>query len=405
MISQKTKSITLTEALILTVLIFTPIFTLQESLALIHPEQRAYINTSSTLTPWYIKGIKDLFFISIILVSFLKIIETLSIQKNTIYFIVAILLLILIPAYYFHSNTLIYLSGIRWLIPFILIAFLFNHINDELLQKMGTILFYLFILHFVMQLIQFFFSYGYYGQNSFGLSKRNTGIFYIPSTAAVFTLMTLFFSKYYMKKNLEKKLFFLIPISILLTASGTGVGVYIIFFVIYYLKNHYLRFLPIILIFSGLVILFLLDYFPGRTGLVEQSFGPRYLHLKQAIMHATLLPEYFGYGTSTAELISNKNNYDFILPMTDSFYASYIINLGIINTILLIFILILLFFKFVYSQDKQKLIFLSICSLIALTTSITESFPMNLIFSVMIAYYIDPKNNNEQYSDKTLSHK
>ena len=144
MISQKVKSITLTEALILTALIFTPIFTFQESLALILPEQRAYINTSSTLTPWYIKGIKDFFFISIILVSFLKIIETLSIKKN---FIAAILLLVLIPAYYFHSSTLIYMSGIRWLIPFILIAFLFDHINEELLQKMGTILFYLFILH------------------------------------------------------------------------------------------------------------------------------------------------------------------------------------------------------------------------------------------------------------------
>ena len=403
--SHKSKSITKIEILILTALLITPLFTLQESMALMFSEQRVYINTSSTLTPWYIKGIKDFFFMSIILICFLKIIETLSVKLNTVYFIAVILLLILLPAYYYHSDTLIYLSGIRWLMPLILIAFLFGNINKELLQKMGTILFYLFILHFTVQLIQFFFSYGYYGLNSIGLSKRNTGIFYIPSTSAVLSLITLFFSKYYMKKNYEKKISFLIPISILLTASGTGVGVYIIFFVIYYLKNYYLRFLPIILIFLGLALLLLLDYFPGRAGLVEQSLGPRYLHLKEAIIHATVLPQYFGYGTSTAELINNKYSYNLILPMTDSFYASYIINLGIINTLLLMTVLIILLFKFVQSQNKEKLIFLSICSLIALTTSITESYPMNLIFSVLVAYYVDPRDEKEQYSDKQLLHK
>ena len=405
MMSHKSKSITKIEILILTALLITPLFTFQESMALIFAEERAYINTSSTLTPWYIKGIKDFFFMSIVLICFLKIIETLSVKLNTVYFIAAILLLILLPAYYYHSDTLIYLSGIRWLMPLILIAFLFGNINKELSQKMGTILFYLFILHFTVQLIQFFFSYGYYGLNSIGLSKRNTGIFYIPSTSAVFALITLFFSKYYMKKNLEKKIFFLIPISILLTASGTGVGVYIIFFVIYYLKNYYLKFLPLILIILGLALLLLLDYFPGRTGLVEQSLGPRYLHLKEAIIHATFLPQYFGYGTSTAELIKNKYSFNLTLPMTDSFYASYIINLGIINTLLLMTVLVILLFKFVKSQNKEKLIFLSICSLIALTTSITESYPMNLIFSVLVAYYIDPGDEKEQYSDKQLLHK
>ena len=91
--------------------------------------------------------------------------------------------------------------------------------------------------------------------------------------------------------------------------------------------------------------------------------------------------------------------------MTDSFYASYIINLGIINTLLLMTVLVILLFKFVKSQNKEKLIFLSICSLIALTTSITESYPMNLIFSVLVAYYIDPGDEKEQYSDKQLLHK
>ena len=71
-------------------------FTFQESISLILPEGRAYINTSSTITHMYIKGIKDLFFISIILICFLKIIDTLSIRYSTAYFLMAIFLLILL---------------------------------------------------------------------------------------------------------------------------------------------------------------------------------------------------------------------------------------------------------------------------------------------------------------------
>ena len=392
----KDRSITSIEFLILLALLLTPIFTIQESLALIFLDQRQQINTSNTITSTYIKALKDLFFIIIILMSFLIIAQSLSVKRNTLRFLGVILFLILLPAYYYHTNILVYLSGIRWLLPFILAAFLFGHIDRNLLQKMGTIMFYIFIAHFLIQILQFLFSYGYYGLNSFGLSGRNPGIFYVPSTAAVFVLMVLFFSKFYMKKSLEKKISYLIPISILLTASGTGVGVYIIFFTVYYLRGKYIRFMPVILIFIGITLLLVLDYYPGRSGLVEDSLGARYMHVKEALVHATLLPEYFGYGTATAELINNKFNSGFILPRTDSFYASLIVNLGLINFSLIVIGLFILFVRLTGSHDKGKLIFFMICSSIALTTSITESYPMNLILAVHIAYYLNPKEQNKR---------
>ncbi len=392
----KTSSLNSIGFLILLALIITPIFTIQESLALISVDQRNQINTSNTITPVYIKALKDLFFITIILMSFLIIAQSLTVKRDTLRFLGVIFFLILLPAYYYHTNILVYLSGIRWLLPFILAAFLFGHIDRDLLQKMGTVMFYIFIIHFSIQITQFLFSYGYFGLNAFGLSGRNPGIFYVPSTAAVFVIMVLFFSKYYMKKSLEKKISYLIPISILLTASGTGVGVYIIFFTIYYLRENYIRFMPVILIFIGITLLFILNYFPGRSGLVEDSLGARYVHFKEALFHATLLPEYFGYGTATAELIRNKFNYEFLLPRTDSFYASLIVNLGLINFLLVVLGLFILFVNITVSQDKEKLILFIICSLIAVTTSITESYPMNLIFSVLIAYHFNPKEQNER---------
>ena len=400
MILSKYRSITLIEFLILFVLLLTPIFTFQEFMAYLTLEQRGLINTSDTLTSPYIKMIKDLFFISIIFISFLLILQSLKIERNLIYFFGITLLFILLPAYAYHSNILVFLSGIRWLMPLFMAAFLLGHIDENLLKKMGTIMFYLFILHFIMQVIQFFFSYGYYGLNSIGLSERNPGIFYIPSTGAVFTIIVLFFSKYYMSENQEKNISYLIPISILLTASGTGIGIYIIFFIVYYMRKSIMPFLPIILLIAAGLLLLLLNIFPGRDGLVEDSLGPRLIHFKEALLNASYMPEYFGYGTTTAELIRNKFDLDFVMARTDSFYTSTIVNLGLINSIILLIVILAQFILLNKSQDKEKLLFLIIFALISVTAPITESYPANLIFAVFLAYYIQPKKINNRTSDE-----
>ncbi len=392
MIFNKTSSATRIEKLILLILLLTPIFSFQESLALLIEERRGLVNTSNILTSVYIKGLKDLFFILIISSSLLMIIKTLSIKRATAVFLGFILVFILLPAYYYHSDFLIYLSGIRWMMPFILAAFLLSHIDRELIIKLGTIMFYLFIFHFIVQITQLFFSYGHFGLNTFGLSSRNPGIFYIPSTAAVFSILVLFFSKYYMREELERKIYYLIPISILLTASGTGIGIYIIFITIYYLKKNLLPFLPIFLIFLGIILLLSLDNLSGRSGLVEDSLGVRVKIFIDVLLNATYLPQHFGYGTATGLLIVNK--FDLNIPMisTDSWYASSIVNLGLINSFLILLTLLILFVVLTMSKDKEKLLFLIIFSLIAITTSITESYPANLILSVFLAYYIKPKN-------------
>ncbi len=397
MILNKTSSATRIEKLILLVLILTPIFSFQESLALLMEGRRGLVNTSNILTSVYIKGLKDLFFILIILISLLMIIEKLSIKRVTVVFLGFILVFILLPAYYYHSNVLIYLSGIRWIMPFILAAFLVSHVDKELIIKIGTIIFYLFIIHFIIQIIQLFFSYGYFGLNTFGLSSRNPGIFYIPSTAAVFAVLVLFFSKYYMRKEFERKIFYLIPISIFLTASGTGIGIYIIFMTIYYLKKSLLPFVPIFLIFVGIILLLSLDSLSGRSGLVENSLGVRLEIFIDVLLNATYLPQHFGYGTATGELIVNKFNLNIPMISTESWYASSIVNLGLINSLLILLTQLILFVVLTISKDKEKLLFLIIYSLVAITTSITESYPLNLILSVLLAYYIKPKNINDRF--------
>ena len=61
------------------------------------------------------------------------------------------------------------------------------------------------------------------------------------------------------------------------------------------------------------------------------------------------------------------------------------------------------------SKDKEKLLFLIIYALFAATSSVSESYPANLIFSILVAYYIKPKtdigkqNKNDELLQVSIS--
>ena len=383
--------------IILLVLILTPLFSFQESISLIFG---GIVNNSTTLTSSYIKGIKDFSFILIILISTILIIKKFSINRILLSFLFTSLIIIILPAFYFHDDIIIFLSGIRWLMPFILALFLINNINQELLYSIGKVLFYLFIVHFILQIFQLFFAGSYFGLNTFGLSIRNPGIFFIPSTAASFTILVLFFSKYYMDKKLVKKLIFLIPISIFLTASGTGIAVYIIFLFMFYLKKPYLPLTPLVLIFIGVILIFSLDTLSGRAGLMEKSLGTRLIIFRNVLNDGSLLSNNFGYGTSTGLLITNKYGLDFEIAIFDSWYATAIVNLGLLNSLIIFILILFLFIYLSFYKRKEQLLFFIIYLLIGTTTVFTESYPINLLFAILLAYYLRGKSyktsNNTQ---------
>lgn len=385
MLSNDIKLETLINRLILTILIMTPIFTIQESISLVFGDG-GFFNYSKAITPIYIKGLKDLFFIFIILISVIHIIQNLSINRMAARILGFMFLLVILPGFYFSTDILIFLSGLRWLIPFILIAFLIDNVDKDLLYKIGTILFYLFILHFTFQIIHYFFAINPY--------MRNPGIFIVPNTAAVFAIIVLFFSKFYMKANLEKKIHLLIPVSIFLTQSGTGIGIYVLFMIIFYTKRTALKYAPIIIIIVTVILLLYLDELSGRQGLVENSLGPRITIFLDVLRSSVLLPEYFGHGTATSYLIANGYGIDLDTVMTDSWYAGIVVNLGLLISSIVMAGIIYLFLKFINTWNKEKLLFLMIYLLFGVTSSISESYPANLLFSVIVAFYLKPKNIN-----------
>jgi hypothetical protein len=367
----------------------TPIFSLQESLGLIFG---GLINNSTALTPVYIKGIKDLIFFLIFLIFFFQLLIVPKLSKFS-FFLLVYIFSILFVGLVFHKELIIFLSGVRWLFPVILLPVFVKYIDINILHRIGGIIFFIFLNHFVFQILQLFYAGGWFGLNSFGLSARNPGIFFIPSTAAFFSIIVLFFATFYVENlKYRKVLFFLVPLSVLLTASGTGVAVYIVCFGLYIINKKMYIFLPIFSVMAFLFFFFFVDVLTGRTGLIEASFGVRVEIFFNLLNNANLFSNNLGFGTSTGYLIANEYGLDFDMTSTESTYASILVNLGSINFIFLVLLITIFIVIFWVRKNKEMLIFSLIFALFGATSSVLEAYPMNLLFSILLGYYIQRKN-------------
>lgn len=371
--------------IILFIFTITPIFTFQESLALVMGDVKSQ---TVSLTPVYIKILKDISFILLVVFTFLKITYSKKILKFNIFILIYLFFCIFI-AYVTKDNLLIFLSGMRWLLPIVLIFVLVPFVKKDLIVKMTYIGFYLFVFHFIMQIIQLFFSQGWYGFNSLGLSLRNPGLFFIPSTAAFFTILILFLNMFFMQNAKYKKMIFILaPLSILLTTSGSGIVVYFVIIFVYLLKKKYFIFLPLFILILFFLMLGSLDSIVGRDGFIAESFGTRLTIFFQVLENSHLLSAYFGYATNTSLLMGGYINSNLDGYVADSTYASILGNLGVAT--LIIVLLFIFFFTLVtyLKKDKEVLIFICIFLLFGATTIIMEVYPMNLLFAVLTAYYL-----------------
>lgn len=367
-------------------ILLTPLFTFKESVALIYG---GVINNSTVLTSPYIKLIKDLVFISLILLSIFSIFLKSRITRVTLPFLFYSLLAILLAVVFTYTEPLFFALGIRWLLPVILLFLYVSVASEETLPKVAIAISFVFLVHLVMQLLQFFFAQGYFGINIIGFSLRNPGIFFIPSTSGFFSIVVLFFALFYLERGrVRSVILFMLPISILLTASGTAVAAYIFSIVFYSVKEKYYILLPAIVSLIALLTVNFIEPITGRSGLIEESFGVRINLFLRYFSDFTLLPEHFGYGTSTAYLLQNHLGLDFDLFATESLWAGLIVNTGLVNFYVSIFI-VLAFIISTYIRRQKELLFFGFAYLMfSLTTGVLESYPMNLIFALVMGNYL-----------------
>lgn len=385
-------------SVILLLLALTPIFGIGEV-------QRLMSNSSAEIilgpmeTPVFIKLIKDFGFASIIFLSFLIITSRRKVTRHVFYFVPFSLFILVLVVQSFVNQPLSALLGIRWILPLFLVFFLINNVNEILIKKIATLLSFLFILFFILQVYQLF-NISLYGKTYFGLAARTPGFFLFPNTAGFFACLVFFFVYFYMNTcRLKKVVLFLVPFSVFFTVSGAAIIVFLLVcFVLVFLKRNFKLAIFIVYLIPLVTIILLgnpatrgelsesinmLGILLGRDHSFSYSLTQRTDILHDLYDSGKWISSDFGAATNAGYLMNVLN-----ARVVDSTYASIVGNIGIIGFFAFVFIFVIWLYGIVRTKRMDILIFTIIYSLFGFSTIITESFPANLLFSVGMAYFI-----------------
>jgi hypothetical protein len=373
----------LIQKLALLSILLIPVFNIGEIIALF---VGSVVRDSPKLeTPPYVKLLKDFIFILIILISGVEII--LKKTTNKIFLLLLPILATLFISVLINSNGLvILLAGMKWILPIVLIFFLLDKIDLLFLSKVASTLYIVFWIHFGIQILQFFFMPTFYGVSYFGYSARNPGIFAMPSTASFLAVLLVFFNFFYAETN-KKKLVILSTLSIMLTGSGTGVAAMLLFYLFYFIHKRFYNLLYVSLPFLGFLFPFLIILISGRSDVFSESGMVRVNLFMKILAEAKLVSTNFGMATNNASLLLDQTGGEANLISTDSAISMILANFGLGP----FFIFLFFYFSWMgvvfYNKNKELICFSLIFSIFAITTSLTESFPGNLLFAVLFAFY------------------
>ncbi|MDC0376032.1 hypothetical protein OAM54_02840 [Pelagibacteraceae bacterium] len=381
--------------LVLLGVFLTPVFTFQEVSSFLSGSVQ--IRSSSNI---FIKLIKDFIFILVILVSLLQVIQNKSIRINKLFLLIGYTIFIsFVLSFILSDNLITIIAGLRFIIPFILILALKNYIDLKTQIKISKILLFLFILTFMLQVYQLFYMKHFWGANPFGLSLRNPGIFAQNNTMAFFSLITLYYNiSFENSKTIRKIIFILVPISILLTSSGTGLVVLVIFYMyqLYLkIKKGYSRLVSVFL-FSTIFIGCLL-YLPtliNRKAIYESLFTRLNIVYNNFDFKNFLFSTDFGHATNTGIMLNSKfgfDNMNFYMP--DSTISALLANVGLLSTVLIYYTI-----YYVKINSERYYFFVIVFVFFSFTAVIPESYPMNLLFATNIVYFLKYKHNLKESS-------
>lgn len=338
----------------------------------------------------FLKFTKDLLFIFLFILGFLAIFHRKRLYFDRLYYCILILFCLSIAfSFVFSHSVKQFVSGVRWFEPILLIPFIRKTVDLKFQERMGKILLILFWINFGVQIIEFFFIKSFYfGMNSLGLSTRNPGLFIIPSTAAFFIISVAFYVFNFMKFGQRGKMAysFIFLSAILLTASGTGIVVFILLlFCELYVKVKEKGTIFLLAIGGGLLGFIILPVVTSRSDIymsivIRAGLLFNSLSLKDLVISP-------GFGLASNSAVQLRVAHAFI---ADSLYTSLISNIGFIA---LIFFLVYLFrSRKVGITNKKFLEFILINLLFGISTIVFEAYPMNLLFALNLAYFQNMQN-------------
>lgn len=373
------------KALILLAIALVPVMNWQEISSLLFRGIARSEDVEITSTP--IKLLKDYVFFLIILLGLINFLKNKKLFTDKLYLSFLILSIFSFLLSVYDGIPFILLSGFRWLLPFLLLLFLYDTIDEEFQRKIAKLLIALFLLGLFLQVYGVFFGFEMWGVGLFG--GRNPGLFLYPSTMAIFTALAMYYIYNFIDDSIPKKvlIYFFCPLSMLLTASGAGVVVMSVFFmaILFFKIKRKEFFFLFLLLFIFLLVIFL-PTITGRQKVYTGGLIRLEVFTETVDMSKLFISTNFGSGTNTAlrmlgefeEELSDSGRFTIV----DSMISSIISNTGVLS-----FIIFFLFVIKVFRWRTANLHFLIIYMVFMLTSIFFESFPANLLFVVNLAYF------------------
>ena len=172
--------------------------------------------------------------------------------------------------------------------------------------------------------------------------------------------------------------------------SGTGIIVGILFLLVNLVGKKYIRTFLIGIPALPFILIPIMAIFANRgENYVQESFGTRVEIFFENIGKGQIISDQFGIGTNVAVIFQENFGWNSGAFIADSTYASIVANTGIIG-IVIFMLLIFYWFVHVYVVNSIELYsFTLIFVLFGATTILPESYPGNLLFALLLAYYFD----------------
>ena len=372
--------------IILLILFMTPIFTFLELMALLTSSQLITTSATALITPISVKILKDLVIFLIRSLAFIFILKRARITYSSFLMGFFVILIITISLFK-YSDIYMLISGLRWFMPFILTVFLIEFVTKKLLKDVAKVMAYLFALSFILQIYELFTLGGYYGEERFGvLARRTTGFYIFPTALGFFIIMSFFSNYFYGSGSLRKFVIYATPIAIIMSYSKTAIISYLVIILII---KFYKDIVPLsLLIITTMSVYFSILYVYVESAITVSLFS-RLETLAYNFTHSGLWAGQFGLSSITYDLI--KEVFDLDLPQgmgADSFIGAVSVNLGLLGFFILILLYLFLIIVSYKSKNIDFFIFLIIYGLFSMTIPFTELFPINLLFSIFLAYYL-----------------
>jgi hypothetical protein len=377
-------------------LFITP-FLMVSEIYQMYDTENGLVSLAELHTPLEIKLMKDVFFVLLLGCGLFLLIskKKVTLPRPAIYLFAIFSASFLISLNHQYSITL--LAGLRWILP-LFFFLLFYQMPYKTIRSFQVGVFKLltplFWLGFSMQLHQIFYMNYYLSAGQL----RNPAFFTSPGAFAIFGLIYGFYTVFFAKSPRYRLLIFfvILPLSIKLTASGTGIIAY--FFLLFTSFTSKIKYKGLYFSVLTLITFSILPYLPEitmRPTILKSLFDRiETFYVVVTTSEVNWLSQNFGVATNSNTLFFRTfYHHDFFddLRIYDSNVLAVLVNLGYLG-----------FFSFTYFIAKaytKKIIYyhyLIIFILPMLTNIVFDIFPINILFALCTAYLYRFKENDCQ---------